>query len=299
MRLIAIISYEVTNMTTYEKTGYLQSNFKIFHLLDTEKINVDFHFHDFHKILIMLQGNSAYCIEGRTYDINPEDIILVNAGEVHRPIQKDDGPYERIIIYISKEFLSNYSKENNDLSLCLKLAHENEAHVLRVPSLHNTKLGQVIAELEHSFTNNEYANELYHDILFLEFMVQLNRVAINDGIEYISTSSANKKMIAVMDYINNHLSEDINIDFLAEKFYISRYHLMHLFKEETGYTIGHYLTTKRLLKAKSLLDQGEPITQACYLCGFKNYSTFLRAYKKNFGCNPREQQNSIGAPPVY
>ena len=64
---------------------------------------------------------------------------------------------------------------------------------------------------------------------------------------------------------------------------------MHKLKEETGYTIGNYLTTKRLLLAKDLIAGGMPITEACYECGFRNYSTFSRAYKKNFGSNPREQ----------
>lgn len=54
---------------------------------------------------------------------------------------------------------------------------------------------------------------------------------------------------------------------------------MHTFKEQTGYSIGSYLSTKRLLLAKELILSGKPITDVCYECGFKNYSTFSRAYK--------------------
>ena len=144
-------------------------------------------------------------------------------------------------------------------------------------------------ELEQSLDSTEYAYELYHNLLFLEFMIELNRVAIHDGIEYLANSSSNKKMIDVIDYLNEHLTDDISIDSLAETFFLSRYHLMHAFKEETGYTIGNYLTTKRLLLARDLIQQGRPITNVCYECGFRNYSTFSRAYKKNFGSSPREQ----------
>ena len=144
-------------------------------------------------------------------------------------------------------------------------------------------------ELEQSLDSTEYAYELYHNLLFLEFMIELNRVAIHDGIEYLANSSSNKKMIDVIDYLNEHLTDDISIDFLADTFFLSRYHLMHAFKEETGYTIGNYLTTKRLLLARDLIQQGKPITNVCYECGFRNYSTFSRAYKKNFGSSPREQ----------
>ncbi len=276
-------------MHKYEKTGYLTDNFKIFHLIDSDMPEIDFHFHDFHKILICLSGNISYCIEGRTYDLRPNDIVFVNAGEVHRPIIHDTTPYERIIFYISRNYLEDYQKKDNDLALCFKSAHKNQSHVLRVHTFATSKLGVITRDLEHSFQEDEYANELYHNILFLEFMIHLNRAALHNGVEYITNTSSNQKILAIIDYLNEHLTEDINIDYLASNFYLSRYYLMHTFKEETGYTIGNYLTTKRLLLAKDLIAGGMPITEACYECGFRNYSTFSRAYKKNFGSNPREQ----------
>ena len=89
-------------------------------------------------------------------------------------------------------------------------------------------------------------------------------------------------------YMNEHLTEDITVDSLAEHFFTSRYYLMHSFKEQTGYTIGNYLSTKRLLFARDLISSGTAVTDACFACGFHNYSTFLRAYKKQFGKSPRE-----------
>ena len=161
---------------------------------------------------------------------------------------------------------------------------------MRIPAFRTSKLGQIVRELEHSLDSKEYANELYHNLLFLDFMVQLNRNALHNSIEYLSNTSSNQKMIAIIDYLNEHLTEDISIDSLSETFFLSRYHLMHSFKEETGYTIGNYLSTKRLLLARDLILQGEPITNVCYECGFRNYSTFSRAFKKNFGYSPREQR---------
>lgn len=276
----------------YQQTGYLDDNFKIFHLMDHDMREIDFHYHNFHKVLIFLRGNTSYCIEGRTYDLKPNDIVFVHAGEVHRPVAHDHGVYERIIIYISKEFLDAYQTPDNDLSLCLKQAHHNQSHVLRVPAFPSTRLGNIVKELEGSFHSNEYANELYHEILFLEFMIQLNRAAIRDGIEYIADSASNPKMIAILDYLNEHLTEDLNIDLIADTFFLNRYYLMHTFKEETGYTIGNYITTKRLFMARDLIDSGMPITDACYECGFKNYSTFFRAYKKTFHVMPSQPAHS-------
>ncbi|MCM1105618.1 MAG: AraC family transcriptional regulator [Blautia sp.] len=275
-------------MEEYEQTGYLNTNFRMFHLTDTKLRPIGFHYHSFHKILIVLSGGVSYCVECRTYRLRPGDIVFVPAGEVHRPIVPD-GPYERIIIYISTDYLENYHEKDADLSWCLRTAHEKQSHVLRVPAFSKSRLGQITREFERSADSNEYAGELYHHLLFLEFMVILNRLAIGGEVEYLTTSS-NSKILEVVNFLNEHLTEDITIDRLADTFYLNRYHLMHTFKDETGYTIGGYLTAKRLLYAQELIDNGEPITSACYACGFHNYSTFLRAYRKHYGHSPREQR---------
>lgn len=84
-----------------------------------------------------------------------------------------------------------------------------------------------------------------------------------------------------MRYLSEHPEEDHTIDQLASRFYISKYHMMRLFRQETGYTITEYLTEKRLQNANELLRRGTPVTEACYQSGFRNYAAFLRAYKKN------------------
>ena len=279
-------------MDEYRKTGYLHDNFKIFHLSDTAQRVFSFHYHDFNKILILLNGDVSYTIEGRSYQLQANDIVFVNAGEVHKPVIESDAPYERIVIYVSPDFLDKYQKENADLKTCFEQAHQEQSHVLRIKSFANSRLNGSIQKLEASLHDKDFANELYHEILFLEFMIELNRASLCDAISYISNTAANKTILSVIEYLNAHLTEDISIDTLAEQFYLSRYYLMHSFKEETGYTIGNYLATKRLLLAKDMIATGKPITEVCYACGYKNYSTFSRAYKKTFGKSPREMNEA-------
>ena len=72
-------------MPEYKKVGYLTTDFKMFHLKDEEMRSFHYHYHDFHKILILLNGDVTYCIEGRSYDLKKNDIVLVHAGEVQVP----------------------------------------------------------------------------------------------------------------------------------------------------------------------------------------------------------------------
>lgn len=275
-------------MPEYEKRGYLNQDFRIFHLVDESQREFAYHYHDFNKIVISIRGDVTYCIEGKSYELAPYDMVLVNAGEVHRPIIHSSRTYERIIIYISPNFLQSYKQADYDLGLCFDKARQEQSNVLRMPSMKKSKLYQVCRELEASFEDTDYASGLYQNLLFLEFMIQLNRAAVHDTLDFMETAAANEKILNVLSYLNEHLTEDISIDLLAEHFFTSKYYLMHSFKEETGYTIGNYLTTKRLRYARELVQGGMPVTQACFECGFKNYSTFSRAYKKNFGVSPTQ-----------
>lgn len=274
-------------MNGFVKLGYLEDDFKMFHINDRQRKDFAFHYHDFNKIIILISGNINYSIEGKNYILKPYDIILVNAGEIHRPSVLDNTEYERIIIYVSTQFLNSYQGKDYDLSYCFRRAKEEHSNVLRIPSIDKSKLYQVCLELEHSFSDQAFAKELYQKILFLEFMIQLNRTAISNRINYLDSANANSKLIQIIEYINEHLVEEITIDSLAEQFYLSRYYLMHFFKEETGYTIGNYITEKRLLLAKSLVQSGCSATEACFQSGFKNYSTFSRAFKKAYHTIPK------------
>lgn len=279
-------------MPEYKKVGYLTSSFKMFHLKDSSQRDFNYHYHDFHKILILISGDITYCIEGRSYDLKPNDIVLVNAGEVHKPVLSSGADYERIIIYLSPDFLNEYQEDNNDLGLCFRRAYFEQSHVLRLHSSRSGRLGSSISELDRSLTDRDYANKLYQKVLFLEFMIRLNRAALHNTLTFIEESTPNEKIRSILSYLNEHLTEDISIDTLSSCFFISRYYLMHTFKEQTGYTIGSYVSAKRLMLAKDLIAEGKPITEVCYACGFKNYTTFSRAYKKSFGESPREFRQS-------
>ena len=189
-------------MPEYKKVGYLTTDFKMFHLKDEEMRSFHYHYHDFHKILILLNGDVTYCIEGRSYDLKKNDIVLVHAGEVHKPVIHSDAVYDRIIIYVSPDFLTAYRDSDSDLSLCFQKAFEEKSHVLRVHSFGNSRLGAVTKDLDASLSDSDFAHELHHKLLFLEFLIQLNRAAGHNKIEFIETSASSEKILSILNYLN-------------------------------------------------------------------------------------------------
>lgn len=275
-------------MESYEKKGYLNSEFKLFHLTDRETQEVKTHYHDFDKITIFIKGKVSYMIEGKSYDLKPYDIVLVRHNDIHRLVVDNTEVYERIIVYISPNFMSAYKTDSYDLSYCFQKAKEAQSDVLRIPSLEKSSLFRSIVRLENSFSDDGYAAELYRQVLFLEFMIHLNRAARKNRLEFLDTENHHSKVAGILQYVNDHLSEELNIDKIADAFFISKYYMMRQFKQETGYTLGNYISRKRLLLARELIASGVPGTQACFDCGYKDYSTFARAYKRLFSESPRD-----------
>lgn len=285
----------------YEKTGYLHDPFRLFHLTDRQVKNYDCHYHDFHKILLFFSGDVDYFIEGITYRLEPRDILLIGAGDVHRPIIRSAAPYERIILYVSSDFLASCADDKYSLETCFQkqlpirssgrtdIPQDKKTEpfpVLRTPSASVPALFKLCEKLEASLSDREYAAELYSRTLLLQFLIQLNRSFLTDSFRYIETGSSNRKITEILHYINEHLDSDLSIDALSRQFFISRRYLMQIFQQETGYSIGKYINAKRLFWARDKIRHGMSLTDACFSSGFHHYSTFTRSYYRMFRTTP-------------
>ena len=269
------------------KTGYLHSDFKLFYLMDSEKKEFNFHYHDFYKVLIFLGGNVSYSIEGKYFDLQPGDTVLVSAGEIHRPVIHNDAPYERIIAYLSKDFFETYQDKDFDLFYCFQEASAVNSNLIRIEEAAHPYFSTLNAELAKSCQGHEFASPLYQRVKFIEYLILLNRSLLSHSTACILASNYNQTVLNIMNYINEHITEELDIDFIAEHFYLTRFYIMHLFKAETGITIGKYIADKRLFLAKKLIQTGTSVTDACYQSGFRNYSAFYRAFKQKYHSSPK------------
>ncbi|MDE6591179.1 MAG: AraC family transcriptional regulator, partial [Oscillospiraceae bacterium] len=92
----------------------------------------------------------------------------------------------------------------------------------------------------------------------------------------------------ILSYINQHLAEDLSIPMLASQFYLSGSYLCKIFKDATGTTINRYITAKRIARAKALLAEGHSVAETSSLCGFGDYSNFLKAFTRIVGISPKK-----------
>ncbi|MBZ9687238.1 AraC family transcriptional regulator [Clostridium estertheticum] len=276
------------------KRGYLNEDFQLFNLKDQRNIEFGFHHHDFNKIIIFISGNATYLIEGKAYKLKPWDILFVSSSEVHKPIIDYSIPYERIVIWVNSRFLEKHNSDDCNLLASFELAVKRKFNMLRLNSELLVNIKHILFNLEEECKSSEFGSCILKNSLILQLLVSLNRLYMGmennsgiSGIEY------DENIGDILDYINKNISEELSIDNLASWFYMSKYYLMHKFKKQTGYTIHNYILQKRLIMANLLIKQGKSIMQACAECGFEDYSSFFRAFKKMFGLSPKKHYKEL------
>ena len=277
-------------MTNYQKKGFLTEDYRLFHLRSSTGTRTEFHYHEFCKILLVVSGSGGYTVEGQRYALQSGDIILVDSFSVHRPEFEPGAVYERIILYISPEFLRRAGVVGCDLAECFR---GERGHLLRLGEPERKKLFALAAELERELAAEEYGQAILCNAAVLRLLVHIGReVGRTEGPVPGIVTPENERVVAMIRYLDRHLTEDICIDDLAERFFLSKYHMMRLFRRETGTTIHGYLTERRLAMARELMSSGMSATDACFRSGWRSYCSFTRAYGKRFGATPTGRRDA-------
>ena len=263
--------------------GYLKENYKLFHIHDKRAMDFDSHAHDFHKLIVCLGGSVTYIIEGRTYVLKPWDILLVPQYKIHHSKTDALCAYERIVLFISAEFLDACDKAHT-LSECFIRADNKGICLFHADHDSRRELTAAINDLEKEEASGDYGAELLCYSSFLRLMVYINRLALKEKGE--DGVIADKKIDRVIEYINRNYTRPITADTLSREFYISKSYLMHRFKSVTGGSLHSYVNQKRLTAALTLLREGMPATDAARECGFSDYTVFYRSFKKQYGFSP-------------
>ena len=272
-----------------EKRGILNEDFRVFHLKDRITKDVDYHYHDFHKIIIFLKGNVTYMIEGKAYKLRPWDTLIISQSQIHKPIIDPSEDYERIIIWFNPEMIAEHNREGANLLECFEVAMNRDNNRLRLFEEPLRKVKGIVYDLIEEEDNQAFGSDILKRTLLIQLIILLNRNLLDNNRRNPSIDvQFDQNINEIVTYINQHLDGDLSVNHLASLVFLSKYHLMRKFKAYTGYTLHQYIVQKRLMYAKALMAEGLRLTDVCQSAGFNDYSGFVRAFKKEFGISPRE-----------
>lgn len=242
------------------------------------------HCHDSYEIICTVEGTGRYIAEGANFSMKANTLLLLPPGVFHYVDPHPERPYERYVFHFHKSslpeeilpLLSGYEGEGAE-----------QGHFYSGARL-NAAVSASLSRLNEVAQFSSERGEL------------LVRLILSELLLFLSSASADRIVdtgeplgLQVVRYLNAHLTEQISLDALARRFYVSKFYLCRAFREQNGVSVLQYMTEKRVLLAKKMLGQGESAVAVAARTGFGDYSSFYRAYRKLNGCAPKHSK-SVG-----
>ena len=166
---------------------------------------------------------------------------------------------------------------------------------MRIIENPNENVRNILERLCSILNQQEMYAGFYAYSAFLMLICELDILCKEEDGFRLSTKN-NSNMPSLMEYINDNLSGELNIKSLSEKFHISPSGITHLFKKEFGISLHKFITQKRLVSARKLIIEGMQASKVYADVGFKDYSSFYKAYVKIFGCSPSADKRKAARP---
>lgn len=237
------------------------------------------HTHETYELFMFLSGDGKYFVEGSVYPLFSGDLLIMKKAEAHSLMLNNSSPYERMVVHFAAEDILGESHDEIIAFLDNRpLGKFNKYPAAAFKDSNWQYYMQKICE-----TDDNARKQIYLTVLLLELCSKL---------PLIKNSEVKQKnnIIDIINHINAHLTEDLSLDSLCEKFYISKAQLNRNFKRTTGTTVWSYIQTKRLLLAKEMLGNGYNPVKVAANCGFNDYCSFFRAYKTKFSVSPKNDK---------
>lgn len=260
-------------------------NFAIAHLYNDEK-PMNMHIHDCYEIYYSISGGKQFLIDNRFYNIQPGDIFFINQYESHHLIQIDQEIHERIILSVYPDYLKALSSIETDINYCFS-RNLTELHKLTLSSQDQKRFLYYIHKI---LSTNGFGADLIEQSAFIELMVFLNCLFQSKQKLYDSNDESlyHEQVDRILTYINQNIQNPLTINELSDHFFLSTSYICRIFKLATGTTINKYITAKRITIAKSPLSEGYTVNEASEMCGFNDYSNFLKSFTKAVGVTPKK-----------
>ena len=249
---------------------------------------VRLHSHSFYE-LIYCTGcdNIQYIIATERYRLQRGDIVWIPPGVSHCPLFPADmkKPYERIVLWVNAEKMMEFFGRWPELDLRQDLSRRH--YLLRTAGTKWTFLEglflQGIREAEKQKPGWEAA--VVGNTITL--LTQIRRAYATR-----SARPMEAERPALLDralrYMEENLARKITMAEVAHHLFVSESTLSQLFRRKMGVSFYRCLTQQRLIAAKTLIGRDIPLEAVSHQVGFSDYSTFYKAFHKEFGISPRQ-----------
>lgn len=270
----------------------LSKDFEIYYYNDrTVPPHVAMHSHNYYEFYFFLEGNVKIQIRDKQYPLQYGDLILIPPTIYHRAvIENMDIPYRRFVFWISQEYCNHLLDISPDYVYLQQYVQIKDQYIFHNDRVAFNTIQSRILRLIEEQHSDKFGRLPKITLCVDDLILHLNRL-IYEKNNPKSAQAAESLYQNLIEYIEGHLDESLTLDNLAREFYVSKYHIAHVFKDSLGLSIHQYITKKRLAFCREAIQSGENITQTYQSFGFGDYSSFYRAFKKEYGISPKDCQD--------
>ena len=264
----------------------LREDYEVYYYSDTHFRSVGSHSHNYYELYFFEEGAVTMVIDEKPYPLRTGDVIVIPPGIDHRAQLTDpEKAYRRFVFWVSQPFLTALECRSADYGYLLRRtkARGNYVYHFDLPTFNalRTRLFTLLNEL-HA---DRFGKDAAIALCISDLLLFLGRTV------YEQEQQRNKKeqlsrYEAITQYVDGHLDEPLSLDALARQFFMSKYYLVHLFRENTGLSVHQYILKKRLAACCDAMQGGAAVGEAYRQWGFGDYSAFYRAFRKEYGMSP-------------
>lgn len=266
----------------------LSKDFEIYYYNDLDRSKVTSHKHDYYEFYFFIEGDVSLNISGTVYSLQHGDVVLIPPHITHRTIINSNAhPYRRFVFWITPAYLGKLLALYPSYGYIMQHAGVNHDYIFHNDVISFNALQSKIFRLIDEIHSERFGKDAAVSILVSELLLHLNRMVYDQNNPRRAPEDEGLYE-AVSGFLEDHLDEDLSLDRLAKEFYVSKYYLSHLFKENTGLSIHQYIIKKRLTACRDAINSNSEISETYSIYGFRDYSSFYKAFKKEFGISPRE-----------
>jgi len=255
--------------------------------------HVQLHSHVFYEVLCCRSSCGAqYLVGSERYRLQKGDIVFVPPGVSHRPLLPEAmaEPYIRDILWLSTEFIDMMER-------LFPNPHRQQssfAGLLRTAGTQWEYLGELLRAGAQEAERQAPGWDVLVMSCAMSFMTHLKRAFLEDA--SVSLHAETPQLLdKAMAYIEQKLSEKITLEDTSKYLFVSKSTISQVFHDKMGVSFYRCVTQRRLIAAKALISAGIPLEEVGSQVGFSDYSTFYRAFKKEYGIGPRQYRKILNA----
>lgn len=274
-------------MATYHIPG-IRFNHMVYDNPDDRDFKL--HMHDDCELFCLVSGKVGYIVEGRVYDLRPGSLMLMRSTETHRLLVYGNERYERYTCNFRPEILREHGF-SEELMAAFTDRGLGERNLYLPEEFSGLSPLSLFRQAHASCQTVAPESVLPANLIALLCAVHTVFSHCPEPVAGVKDDTGKE----LIDYINANLMEELSLQALSEQIHMSPSQINRIFHKLTGTSVYHYILSKRLLIAQSMIVSGESAISASQKCGFRDYSSFYRLYKKRMGVAPTAvKRESVG-----